>query len=89
MSPPARVSFARKFIKQFAKLPPKSQRQFEARLNLFLIDSSAPVLRRHALKGKYTGYYSIDISGDLRAVFRYQDNSAVIFSLIGSHAQLY
>ena len=83
------VSFANKFVKQFNKLPDKSQRQFRDRLKLFLADQDHALLRRHALKGKYAGCYSINISGDLRAVFRYQSKNSVIFSLIGTHVQLY
>ncbi|MYB75540.1 MAG: type II toxin-antitoxin system mRNA interferase toxin, RelE/StbE family [Chloroflexi bacterium] len=83
------VSFASRFIKQFNKLPDKSQQRFNSRLKLFMSDQHHVLLRRHALKGKYAGYYSIDISGDLRAVFRYNSRGSVIFSLIGTHSQLY
>ena len=89
MSPPLDVSFARKFVKQFRKLPAKSQQQFKNRLDIFLVDQYHALLRRHPLRGKYAGYYSIDISGDLRALFRYQSEKSVIFSLIGTHSQLY
>ena len=60
------VSFTRKFVKQFKKLAPKSQQQFKNRLEIFLNDQHHTSLRRHPLKGKYAGYYSIDIYGDLR-----------------------
>lgn len=83
------VEFTRKFAKQFRKLPPKSQQQFDQRLELFLADQNHALLRRHALKGKHAGYYSIDVSGDLRAIFRYQTKDSVVFSLIGTHAHLY
>ena len=83
------VSFTKEFIKQFRKLPNKGQQQFYDRLELFLNDQQHLLLRRHVLKGKYAGYHSIDISGDLRAVFRYQSGNSVMFSLIGTHSQLY
>ena len=83
------VSFAKKFAKQLQKLPDKSQQQFRNRLELFLSDQNHVLLQRHALKGKYAGYYSIDISGDLRALFRYQSRDSVVFSLIGTHSQIY
>ena len=89
MSSPLAVSFTRKFVKQFQKLPAKNQQQFKVRLELFLTDQHHASLRRHPLRGKYAGYYSIDISGDLRALFRYQTENSVIFSLIGTHSQLY
>ena len=89
MSSSLDVSFTRKFVKQFKKLPDKNRQQFKNRLELFLADQYHTLLRRHPLKGKYAGYYSIDISGDLRALFRYQTENSVIFSLIGTHSQLY
>ncbi len=83
------VSFTRKFVKQFKKLAPKSQQQFKNRLEIFLNDQHHTSLRRHPLKGKYAGYYSIDIYGDLRALFRHQTEDSIVFSLIGTHSQLY
>ncbi len=83
------VLFTKKFTKQFRKLPDKSRHQFHSRLELFLTDQNHALLRRHALKGKYAGYYSLDVSGDLRAVFRYQSQNSVIFSLIGTHSRIY
>ena len=82
------VSFARKFIKQYRKLSQKQQ-QFDDRLRLFMINQHHALLRRHPLKGGYTGYYSIGVSGDLRAIFKYTSSDQVVFSLIGTHSQLY
>ena len=45
------VSFTKKFIKQFRKLPNQGQQQFHDRLELFLNDQQHLLLRRHALKG--------------------------------------
>ena len=89
MSSSLDVSFARKFVKQFRRLPAKNQQQFKNRLDFFLNDQHHRSLRRHPLKGKYAGYHSIDISGDLRALFRYQAENSVVFSLIGMHSQFY
>ncbi len=83
------VLFTRKFSKQFRKLPDKSRQQFHKRLKLFLADQNHALLCRHVLRGKYAGYYSIDVSGDLRAIFRYQSQHSVIFSLIGTYSQIY
>ena len=82
------VSFARKFIKQYRKLSKKRQQQFDNRLRLFTVNQHHVLLRRHALKGRHTGYYSIDISGGLRAIFKYTSSGQVVFSLIGTHSRL-
>ena len=83
------VSFAKKFTKQYNKLSDKQQQQFARRLRLFMVNQNQPLLRRHALKGKYAGYYSIDVAGDLRAILRHTFKDQVIFSLIVMHSQLY
>ena len=46
-------------------------------------------LNNHPLKGKWSGYRSINISGDLRALYKEMGEDKVIFTNIGSHNQLY
>lgn len=83
------VQFTKSFIKQFKKLRPNQQERFYDRLELFKKNPQDRVLRDHALKGKYKGYRSIDVEGDLRAVYYVKDDVIVIFAIIGSHSQLY
>jgi len=47
------------------------------------------LLRVHPLKGKYAGYWSMNISGDLRAIYLIRKENIIIFALIGSHSNLY
>ncbi len=84
-----KIKFINQFHKQFYKLPKKQQQQFDERILLFVRDKANPVLRFHPLKGMYAGYYSINISGDLRALFYKEGEKVVIFALIGTHSQLY
>jgi addiction module RelE/StbE family toxin len=83
------IQYSPKFKKQYKKLPPKFQDQFGERLQLFLTDSTAPQLRNHPLKGKFAGYWSININGDIRALYRVDGDTVIIFALIGSHSELY
>ncbi len=83
------VKYTSTFKKQYKKLPKKFQRQFAERLLLFEEDQTNPKLRVHPLKGKYAGYWSINVSGDLRALYRKKGEEIVIFALIGTHSQLY
>ena len=46
-------------------------------------------LRNHALKGKYLGYRSIDVTGDVRLLYKQQNGDIYIFAFIGTHSQLY
>lgn len=84
-----KLRYDKKFKQQFKKLPKKQQDQFEQRLRLFVEDRAHPLLRLHPLKGAFAGYYSINISGDLRALYYQMDEEIIIFALIGTHSQLY
>jgi len=83
------VIFHRTFLQQYKKVPSRVQEQFYERLELWLEDSTHPTLRVHSLKGKYTGYWSMNITGDIRALYREEGEEIVIFAFIGTHSQLY
>ncbi len=83
------IQYALKFKKQYKKLPPKYQKQFDDRLGLFLVDPTNPQLHVHPLMGAYRGYWSMNISGDLRALYLKNGEEIIIFALIGTHSQLY
>lgn len=84
-----RIDFTKQLTKQFKKLPAPHQQAFYTRLRIFREDPYAPILRNHGLKGKYLGFRSIDIQGDLRALYYVKDDTIYIFGFIGSHGQLY
>lgn len=85
-----KISYLPKFKKQFAKLTPKIQNQFAERLELFIRDPSELRLRNHPLKGNFAGYWSININGDVRALYYFEyDGAMVVFALIGTHSQIY
>jgi addiction module RelE/StbE family toxin len=82
------LSFSKKFIKQSKNLPPGLRQKLQQRLDLFRRHPFHPTLHNHALQGKYKPYRSIDIAGDLRALYLEYDDR-IIFNLLGTHAQLY
>jgi addiction module RelE/StbE family toxin len=82
------IQYSPDFKKQYAKLSKKFQEQFDERLLLFLEDPAHPLLRIHPLKGAFAGYWSMNVSGDLRALFRRDGDHIIIFALIGTHSQL-
>ncbi len=83
------IRYLPKFKKQYKKLPKKLQQQFDERLQLFTVDPTLPMLKVHPLKGQYKGYWSMSVSGDIRALYIMNGDTIVIFALIGSHSQLY
>jgi mRNA-degrading endonuclease YafQ of YafQ-DinJ toxin-antitoxin module len=67
------------------KLSPKLKEQFFTRQTLFERDQRESTLRVHALNGKHQGYYSLDVIGDVRALFEKQGTTIVIFGFNDTH----
>lgn len=83
------IYFKAKFVRQYNKLSTKMQKQFDDRLELFVEDPTTPLLRIHPLLGHMDGHWSMNVSGDIRAVYRYEGDTVIVFALIGTHSQLY
>ncbi len=84
-----RIDFHRHFDKQFKKLSAAQKQQFKIRLALFSENRWDITLNNHPLKGEYQGYRSINVTGDIRAVFIEHAEKHIEFVYIGSHSQLY
>lgn len=83
------VYFHKNFTKQLKKSSARDQQLVKDKLKLFLSDPFHPSLRNHALKGKYFDYRSIDLRGDLRALYKATSVDEAIFVILGTHGQLY
>jgi addiction module RelE/StbE family toxin len=83
------IKTTKAFDKQYAKLNFRVKTSFKRRIEMFKANPFDVGLRNHALKGKYLGYRSIDITGDIRALYTTQGNTIIIFAFIGTHSQLY
>ena len=86
------INYSRKFLKQLKKSPLEIKIAFRKRLELFIENSFDPQLNNHQLTGRFSGYRSLNVSGDWRAIFsEYEEetNKIVIFEVIGTHSQLY
>ncbi|MGH7237393.1 MAG: type II toxin-antitoxin system RelE/ParE family toxin [Candidatus Saccharimonadales bacterium] len=70
-------------------MPLRVQDKFWARLELWQEDPANSLLYLHPLSGKLAGCYSINITGDIRAIYEIVGEEAYIFDMIGSHSQLY
>lgn len=82
------ISYSKAFIKQAKKLSPEIRNKLLERVEVFSMNPLHPTLRNHALKGKYKNYRSIDITGDVRALYL-QRSTEAIFDAVGTHSQLY
>lgn len=82
------IQLHKNFEKQLLKLKKSQKEKFRERRSLFLQDQFSPILNNHALNGKYLGYRSINVTGDLRIIFKKEEN-IIIFLSIDSHSNLY
>ena len=89
MSQNIKIEYTKKFRKQYSKLNPKIREQFKKRQRLWLHDPYNPLLHLHMLTDEYAGLYSINVTGDIRALYEKIDDTYVIFGFIGTHSQLY
>ncbi len=83
-----KISYSKNFIKQSKKLNPKLRIQLVQRITLFNNNPFDSKLRDHQLRGRYKQYRSIDITGDLRALYLLNGDE-VVFDIVGTHSQLY
>lgn len=76
-------------MKQYRKLPKTRREKCDVRLLIFERNPFDPILRNHALTGKYFGYRSIDVTGSLRAIYRLLDRNTAYFIAVDTHPNLY
>ena len=84
-----KIRFHKNFKKQYLKLNKKQQVKIQEKLELFIKDPFSSILKNHPLKGKYLDYRSINIAGDLRAIYKYIDSEEYVFVILGNHSNLY
>lgn len=87
-----RIEFSTRFDKKLRRLPSEIISTFRETLELFLENPNQKTLRRHSLKDEYTGYESIDVTSDYRAIFKEIKAGRQItikFYTIGTHEELY
>mgnify|MGYP001560253095 FL=1 len=84
-----KLYFHKEFDKQYKKLRKNEQQRVRERVVLFQENHLDPILENHSLQGKYFGYRSINIAGDLRAIFIKIGIDEYRFVKLGSHSELY
>lgn len=86
------IRYGTRFRRQYQKADKKIKAAFSQTLEVFIEDPNHATLRNHALKEKFAGYRSIDITGDYRAVFKEikaGKQRMITFYMIGTHKDLY
>lgn len=80
---------SKRFEKDFAKLTKPIKKKVLVVLQKFVDDPLDESLRSHNLSGKWNKHFSINVTGDLRAVYVYIEEDIVHFVAVGSHSELY
>ena len=86
------VKYSDLFNKQRKSLPIEIRIAFIETRDLFLEEPNHPGLRNHALKKRFEGYRSIDVTDDYRAIYRKRmegEREIIYFYMIGTHKELY
>lgn len=84
------LRFHKKFDKQYSKLNKKIQKKVDKTIENFMKNPFSKNLYNHPLKGLQKYKRSISVTGDLRIIFKEQDDYTLVFMLeLGTHSQLY
>ena len=84
-----KILLHRNFEKKYVKLSPKLKERFKERRNVFLEKPLHPQLNNHPLTGNRAGQWSINITGDIRAVYIFEGKDTIVFIDIDLHSNLY
>ncbi len=82
------VDFHNHFRKQYKKLSTKTKERFNERLVIFKDNPLTLELNNHTLHGKYAGCRSINVTGDIRAIYEVRERG-IRFLDIDTHSNLY
>lgn len=63
-------------------------KRFKERLHLRLKDPTNAILKDHQLVGKLKQYRSFSITGDIRVVYKIENDNLLLYN-IGTHNQVY
>lgn len=83
------IEFHHNFKKRYKKLSPNIRNQFDKRLCLFAENPLHPLLRNHQLAGKRNTQWSINVTGDWRAIYTWKGERTAVFLEIDTHSNLY
>jgi addiction module RelE/StbE family toxin len=84
------IDFSKSFDQQFqSRLNARQRQKVLEAIELFIDEPFHKELRNHALYGKWKGYRSISVGGELRLHFKVSNDDRMLFEAVGSHNQLY
>ena len=85
------IFFSSQFTKSYKSLIRNNrslQKRITQRVEIFINDKFASILRDHKLKGKKKSFRAFSITGDIRVIYE-ETVDSFIFLDIGTHSQVY
>jgi mRNA-degrading endonuclease YafQ of YafQ-DinJ toxin-antitoxin module len=83
-----RVRASSRFLRRAKKLREPQASMLRAALRRFAADPHDPLLHTHKLKGELGDYWAFSVDDDLRVLFRWDGDVALLVNL-GSHDEVY
>jgi len=86
------IQYSPAFLEKAKKLNVRIYKNLKVQILIFSKNPYDLILRNHALRGKWEGYRSIDITTDWRALYeeiKTGSETIAYFSYIGTHKDLY
>jgi addiction module RelE/StbE family toxin len=80
---------SKQFEKDFIKLSKPLKKKVLVTLQIFIQDPLDSRLRNHRLNGRWHKHHSINVTGDVRAIYVYVEANTVYFITLGTHSELY
>lgn len=80
-----KIHYASRFIRDLKGLPPEKQKLIARKIKLFKQNPFTPSLKTHKLSGSLEGYWSFSKNYSDRVVFRFINESDVLFYKVGSY----
>lgn len=77
------------FKRRLKKLSPKILILLKERVAIFRENEFDQILNNHKLNGVYLHRRSINITGDIRVIYRKISDNMYLFLTIGTHSELY
>ena len=77
------------FKKKVSKLPRSIKISLAKKIRFFIDEPKNIILNNHQLKGKYSEYRSINITGNYRMIFEELEDNSVRLIDIDTHPKLY
>ena len=82
------IQYHKQFLRDYKKLSKNIKEAFRNRIKTFQENKFNQILNNHKLHEEFSGQRSINITGDIRAIYKECDE-IIEFRRIGSHSELY